>query len=140
MTTDAAKLALRFHEEVVQAGHFLVVDELFHETCIVTDNNWTLRGSRAVKDFASELRFAFPDFAQVIDETDTTSDGGAVTRWHANATHLGEFRGIGPTGIPVTVWGLSRFTIKNGKIAALWTASTLPDAVEALRGAVTRGE
>lgn len=140
MPTESETLAHRFHEIVVQKGDVQVVDELFLETCIVTDNNWTLRGSRAVKDFIAELRFAFPDLSLAVDHVEGTTPGGAVSRWHADGTHLGEFRGIAPTSIPVSFWGITHFMVTDGQIREAWTASTLPEAVEVLRAAATAAD
>jgi predicted ester cyclase len=41
--------------------------------------------------------------------------------WTAQATHLGEFQGIPPSGQPGIVSGISIFRLANGSIVECWT-------------------
>jgi len=140
MNVESAKIqgaleaVRRFNEQVWDAADIEAVDRLFTDDCILADNNQTLRGHRALKDFLADIRRSFPDLNVTVDDLQAT-ETGAVTRWHAEGTHLSDFRGIPATSVPVSYWGMSVFTVRGGKIAESWVVSTLSEAVDHLRAA-----
>jgi predicted ester cyclase len=62
---------------------------------------------------------AFPD-GQVTVE-DLLADGDkVVVRISLRGTHQGAFRGIAPTGKPITLMGIHIFRFANGKVVEHW--------------------
>lgn len=77
-------------------------------------------GPEGLKDFARSLHTGFPDIHVVIDDLIATDDGVAV-RWHTDRqTHTGPYRGIPPTGRPVTTTGNNLYRIRDERIDGAW--------------------
>jgi len=64
-------------------------------------------------------RRAFPDHHQQITDVVAAGDR-VVARWTAAGTHLGEFRGIGPTGRTVQYTGIGMHRLVDARIAETW--------------------
>jgi hypothetical protein len=65
--------------------------------------------------FLSQYLSAFPDAQTTVE--DLLADGAkVVARVSIRATHRGAFRGIAPTGKPITVMGINIFRVANGKL------------------------
>jgi predicted ester cyclase len=62
---------------------------------------------------------AFPDFRIVIEDQVAEGDR-VVTRVTFRGTHLGEYRGITPTGKPVAYQGIALDRIAGGKVVEGW--------------------
>jgi predicted ester cyclase len=71
------------------------------------------------KQFARDLRTAFPDIRITIHETLAQGDK-VVARWSAKMTHSGSFLGFAPTGREAQITGTSIQRIVDGKIAEGW--------------------
>jgi len=77
-------------------------------------------GPEGLRGFAQSLHGGFPDLHVIIDDVIATEDGAAV-RWHTDRqTHTGEYRGLPPTGRPVTVTGITFHRIKDGRVTGTW--------------------
>lgn len=76
-------------------------------------------GRDATFDLMREFYAAFPDYTHVIEEMIAEGNRVAV-RLTFDATHLGEFEGIAPTGKRVSYAGMHIGTIKNGVIEEWW--------------------
>ncbi|MEO1148562.1 MAG: ester cyclase [Cyanobacteria bacterium J06638_22] len=80
-----------------------------------------------ITDFEGAIAFlkmlftAFPDYTIQIEDLFGESDRVAV-RWLGNGTHLGELKGIQPTGRAVSIPGMSIFCIEAGRITEYWTS------------------
>ncbi len=55
-----------------------------------------------------------------------------VARVTSRGTHRGAFRGIPPTGKPITVRGINIFRIANGKMVEHWGLTDRLDALQQL--------
>jgi predicted ester cyclase len=129
-------LLKRLRLDIWQGANLEAISDLFDSDCVVHVDNDTVRGVRALKDFSTLAVQAFPDLEYVFDDTEIADDAASVAvRWHGEGTHLGAFRGIAPTGRPVSFWGISMHRLRAGKISESWTVSTLPQAAEVLREA-----
>ena len=77
------------------------------------------RGPQALRDIVKAWLKGFPDLHVhndiVISENDLVS-----IQWHVKATHKGEFKGVQPTGKPVSYSGVTVYRIKNNKIVEYW--------------------
>jgi steroid delta-isomerase-like uncharacterized protein len=72
--------------------------------------------TEGLKAFNRSFRTAFPDWTSTVEEI--VSEGDRVAeRWTGRGTHLGDFRGIPPTGRRVEVPGVVFYRMRDGKIA-----------------------
>ncbi|HEY7030438.1 MAG TPA: ester cyclase [Thermomicrobiales bacterium] len=68
-------------------------------------------------------------------------DGDYVTvRWTLRGTHLGEFRGVPPSGAEVTYTGISIFRIECGRIVETWDEADLYGLLQQIGGLPATGE
>lgn len=67
----------------------------------------------------------FPDFALAVDDVywmGNDAEGYAVSvRWSAAGSHRGAGVYGAPSGRPVTLWGISQYDIRHGRIQEEWT-------------------
>jgi steroid delta-isomerase-like uncharacterized protein len=77
------------------------------------------RDRAAMREFLTASQAAFPDWrvrpVQVVAEGDVV-----VVRWDGEATHLGSFHGLPPTGRHVRVSGINIYRVEDGKVAGEW--------------------
>jgi serine phosphatase RsbU (regulator of sigma subunit) len=110
-------------EEVPNQGNLEAVDEIFDRYLAHQPDGSTLeRGPEDVKRFQSEFRSAFHNMSLSID--DQIAEGDKVmTRVTLRGTHLGEFRGLAPTGKEIEIKGVSIFRFSSeGKVVESWDA------------------
>jgi steroid delta-isomerase-like uncharacterized protein len=109
-------LVLRFMTEVWETGRLDVADELIHPAYIVPGFG---PGPEGVKRNVAAWRTGFPDLEWVLE--DIVAEGDRVAaRFMMHGTHLGEFRGIPPTGKPVTMQEMAFWRIVDGKLHTAW--------------------
>ena len=94
------------------------------------------RGPAAFLANISELRTGFPDIQFHIEQLIAEADR-VVVRWTWHATHTGTFRGIAPTGKPITNSGIAIYQITDHKIAQTWVETDRLGALQQM-GAVPR--
>lgn len=68
-----------------------------------------------LKQFASDLYLAVPDWTVTIDDLVAEGDKVAV-RWSGRGTHLGEWNGMPPTGRAVSTTGIDIERFSDGLI------------------------
>ena len=77
-------------------------------------------GRVALKTFRRLVHIGFPD--QTLTIEDLIADGDRVAaRLTAVGTHLGEFRGVPPSGQRITMEVFDIVRVKDAKIAERWT-------------------
>lgn len=108
-------------EEFWNQGQLPLADELFASDYVRYDpaapNIGT--GPDAARQVVVAYRAAFPDLRLNIG--DLLADGDkVVVRWTARGEHLGELRGVAPTGKEITTTGITIFRIADGRIAEEW--------------------
>jgi predicted ester cyclase len=52
-----------------------------------------------------------------------------VVRWRLLGIHIGAFRGIAPTGRPITLRGIAIYRVQDGKLMERWVVSDLYGAL-----------
>ena len=123
MSTETNKALLRrYYDEVLNQGELSVIKELFVAN-LVEDFTSAVTGSRA----------AFPDLKVEVDDQFAEGDR-VVSRWHATATHRGEFLGVQATGKRITITAIHIHRIEDGKIAQLWEEINLFALMKQLKG------
>jgi steroid delta-isomerase-like uncharacterized protein len=79
-------------------------------------------GLRDLKTLADQLRSAFPDYRESIE--DLICDGDRVmVRLTIKGTHNGALGGVPATGREIEITDMSIFRIANGRIAEQWALS-----------------
>ncbi len=118
---DNAQFIHRWFDEVWNKGRMEAIDELCRPDAIGHGQvqHEVDVGLVEFKQFARDLRTAFPDIRITIHETLAQGDK-VVARWSAKMTHSGTFLGFAPTGRKAEVTGTSIQRIVDGKIAEGW--------------------
>ena len=111
----------RYVEEVSNQGNLEIADEIFDRYLShQPDGSVGERGSEDVKRFQAELRSAFHGLHATIEDQIAEGDK-VVTRWRMRGTHLGEFRGVAPTGKEMEINGIGIFRFSpEGKVVESW--------------------
>ena len=114
-------LVRRVFEDVINASDPAAAEEVCSDDLEMHVPGLRLPvGPDGLRGLAHSLRGGFPDLHVVIDDAIATEDGAAV-RWHTDRqTHTGEYRGLPPTGRPVTVTGITFHRIKDRRVTSTW--------------------
>jgi len=107
----------RHYKEVLTHKKLGVVDEIYAESIKVGDGPMMSRGQ--FKAIAQMTMTGFPDLVVTIHDQIAEGDR-VVTRWSAEATHLGDFMGHPGSGKKVTIKAIHIHEIAENRIAALW--------------------
>jgi steroid delta-isomerase-like uncharacterized protein len=109
------QLVRRYFDGWANRGDPAVADELIATNVVLRNPPAVLHSLTEYKQGMAAFHTAFPDLKFTID--DEIAEGNKVAvRWTLRATQLGEYQGRPPTGVTVTVTGMSIFHIVNGKI------------------------
>ncbi|MBL1081456.1 ester cyclase [Streptomyces actinomycinicus] len=117
----AEETVRRFFAALATPGELPPLNDLLDEDIHSRDpvNPQDTIGLDSVRAEFRMWRRAF-DFAFSVEDV-LCQDERACARWTWNATHRGDFLGIGSTGRRVTMTGMTLFRFAdNGKIAELW--------------------
>src|ERR687894_499243 len=111
----------RYLEEAWNQNNLELVDETFDRYLSHQPDGSVLeRGPEDVKRFVSEFRSACPDLRLIIEEQIAEGDK-VVSRGTIRGTHLGEFRGMAPTGEEMDIPGMAVFRFsEEGKVVESW--------------------
>jgi predicted ester cyclase len=110
----------RMVDEVVNQGHFDVVDELFHPDYVDhVAPPGTTPGLAGVKEIFQMFRTGFPDVKFTIDEMVGEGDYVA-TLVHGEGTHTGQFIQFPPSGKHAVWRSVGFFRVEDGKIREHW--------------------
>jgi predicted ester cyclase len=119
-TEDNKATSRRFYEEVINQKQLAVVDEVAGDRYHSHDFPPGLPpGREGLKIFISVFHAAFPDGHLTIDQMIAEGDTVA-TRLTFHGTHTGEFQGIAPTGMKVTIPALDMARFESGKLVEHW--------------------
>lgn len=123
-------LVRRFYEEVYVNWNMALADQLISPQ--FTSHDWPERGPtgpRAFRDYYSAIRSAVPDARYEVDDL-IAEDDKVVVRWRLLGTHKGNFRGIAPSGRPITLKGIAIYRVEDGKLMERWVVSDLHGVLE----------
>src|ERR687886_2716880 len=106
----------RFFEELLSTDNLAVADEI-----LSPGFRFYFAGSpdpmdlKQYKEFLVARRAAFPDRRFVVE--DMIAEGEKVSaRFTMRGTHKGEFRGLAPSGVEVTMTGIDMIRLAEGKM------------------------
>ena len=111
-----------FFEEVWGKDNLAAVDEYIAADYV--EHSLPLgsqQGREALKQFVAMYHEAFPDIKVTMNDIFGRGDR-VVYRWSAGGTHLGELRGISPTGLHLTTTGITIHRIVGGKCVEGWAS------------------
>jgi serine phosphatase RsbU (regulator of sigma subunit) len=111
----------RYLEEAWNQSNLEVVDEIFDRyVSHQPDGSVLERGPEDVKRFVGEFRSAFPDL-RLSSEEQLAEGDKVVSHGTIRGTHLGEFRGMAPTGEETEIKGMAIFRFSSeGKVVESW--------------------
>jgi len=111
---------LRGFEEEWNKGNLDVIPEIFTTDLVCHMVHFPdIHGQDEWRSFVISFRSAFPDIHFTIEDHFGEKDKVA-TRWTCSGTHKGEFMGIPPTGVQVSVKGVNIYHFRDGKISEFW--------------------
>jgi len=129
MSLEENKTIVRRWIEALNKRNLALLDELMAPDFI--DHTYQLRG---LEDFKQSLTMeikGFPDFHMTIE--DIIAEGDKVwVRLKDTATHIGEYRGLAPTGKKFTETGVLISRIVDGKIVEMWAVADELDFLKQL--------
>ncbi|MFB4278317.1 MULTISPECIES: ester cyclase [unclassified Nonomuraea] len=131
--TSNKEIFRRFHE-AVNSGDAEIISKTFDEV-VVPDVLFhapvpsEATGLRALKDVWAVLLRAFPDIHVAIEDLIAEGDK-VVSRNTVTGTHLGEFRGLPPTGRSITYNEIFIVRLDGGRVVEIWG---VVDALSQLR-------
>ena len=96
------------------ADQFIATDYLDHDS-----PPGAAPGLAGFKQVITKAFNAFPDFHYIIEDLIAEGDR-VVSRGTVHGTHLGEFRGIAPTGNQITIKEVHIVRISGGKMVEHW--------------------
>jgi predicted ester cyclase len=138
VTAANKALVRRFYKEVYVDWNMGLADEVVSPQ--FTSHDWPERGPtgpKAFRDYYSALRKAVPDARYEVDDLIAEGDR-VVVRWRLLGTHKGDFRGIAPSGRPITLMGIAIYRVERGKLVERWVVSDLHSALEESRESAVR--
>jgi steroid delta-isomerase-like uncharacterized protein len=118
---DNKAIVKRLVEELWNAGNPELADQLYSAD-YVRHGPYAeppIRGSEALKKFASMYLSAVPDLRHEIEDQFAREDS-VVSRATARGTHRGEMMGIAPTGKPIVFSMFLQHRMASGKIVEEW--------------------
>lgn len=124
----------RLNTEIMNHKNADAVDEILSPDVVFYQSGRPLiQGREAMRRYiATAARSTWGDWQATIDETVAEGDL-VVVRWTIRGTHVGEWRGIAPTGKPITLTGMNMYRVVDGKVTASWSEEGWLAVMEQLR-------
>jgi predicted ester cyclase len=114
-----------FYERVWNAGSRWAVGELLSEAFVFRGSlGAEMRGQSCFWDYVCDVRSAVANYHCEILEC--VFEGQiAFAKMRLSGTHVGEFRGFRPSGLPVHWHGAALFRLEHERIGELWVLGDL---------------
>jgi steroid delta-isomerase-like uncharacterized protein len=134
-----AEVIRRFYDDLWNRGRLELADELLAADVRFRGTlGMSLVGRDAFKGYVEQVRAAFPDWHNEVEEL-ISADDAVVARLTFTGTHRGELLGVAPTGRRVSYVGAAIFHLDDGKIASAWVVGDTQELWRAL-GVLSRAE
>jgi len=106
-------LALIDERKLDEAFELYALDYIYHGPA------GELRGRDGIRGLWEVFLTGFPDLHSTIE--DMISEGDKVVlRWRIEGTHTGEFMGVAPSNMKITLGVTEIFRIENGQLVEAW--------------------
>ncbi|MFY9528072.1 MAG: ester cyclase [Candidatus Acidiferrales bacterium] len=124
-SSPGKELIRRYYEEMWNPWNFDAADDLLAENISFRGSLGVgTKGREAFREYMRQVRRAFPDFHNTIDES--VEDGDSIAaRLTYQGTHRGEIFGVAPAGRSISYSGAAFFRIADGKVAEGWVLGDL---------------
>lgn len=134
MITTVETLVRRFYDDLWNRFDTTLIPVLLTEDVTIRGAlGRHAAGRAAFADYLEQVRGAFPDFVQTIEDVTVDAVGGsAFVRLHCSGTHRGALFGLPATGRRITYEGAARFETRDGRIADIWILGDLHGRVRQL--------
>lgn len=125
---SSSQLSLEHNKEIVRMSHdklwshgnFEVISDLYADDFVchfVIGPEW--KGFEGLRAHVKSIRTGFPDWREDIQKLVAEGDY-VVSYFKSSGTHLGEFRGLAPTGRRVQIDEVAIYRLRDGKIVEQW--------------------
>jgi serine phosphatase RsbU (regulator of sigma subunit)/predicted ester cyclase len=115
-------LVRRYFEEVWGKGNVAAVDDFMAADYVEhTVPPGSQPGRNTLKQYVAMFHNAFPDMKGTLHDIFAQGDR-VVYRWSASGTHLGEWADVSPTGLHMTVRGITIHRIAGGRCVEGWAS------------------
>ncbi len=135
---DNKALFDRFVEEVFHRGNLDALSQLFTPNALIHDPGVEIRGPVALRSAVRGLLTAFPDLRIVIEDRITEGARLAV-RYHGEATHRADWRGIPASGKRIGYTGMLIVRFEGDQIAEYWAQPDMLGLLQQLGALPTTG-
>jgi serine phosphatase RsbU (regulator of sigma subunit)/predicted ester cyclase len=126
-------LVRRYFEEVWAKGNVAAVDEFMAPNYVEhTVPPGSRPGRDTLKQYIAMFHDAFPNMKGILHDIFAQGDR-VVYRWSASGTHLGEWAGILPTGLHMTLRGITIHRIARGRCVEGWASVDISRSEEERR-------
>ncbi len=106
-------LALIDERNLDEAFELYALDYIYHGPA------GELRGRDGIRGLWEVFLTGFPDLHSTIE--DMVSEGDKVVlRWRIEGTHTGEFMGVAPSNVEITIGITEIFRVANGQLVEAW--------------------
>jgi len=114
-TDEGSALVSRYFLEIMNQGKLDVIPQVLHPSFsfVIPTQPVPFVGHQGFAGFVTMLRGAFPDLRFSVVQQIATGPR-VVSRWRIQATHLGTFLGMPPTGKTIEDFGVDIFQIAGG--------------------------
>jgi steroid delta-isomerase-like uncharacterized protein len=109
----------KLYEECINTGNVELLAELVSDAYVGPNGE---RGPDGFRQTVTALRGGFPDIRFTIEDLFASDDKVAV-RWIWHGTHRGSFRGLAPTGKPLSTTAIVIYQLRDRKIVHSWLQS-----------------
>jgi steroid delta-isomerase-like uncharacterized protein len=140
MSVETNKAVVRrFYEELWNRWDLGTADEILARDVRFRGSLGTsVEGIAAFKRYVEQIRAAFPDWHNRIDDLIAEGDQ-VVARLTWTGTHEGDFLGIAATGRTITYVGAAIFRLEDGRIHEAWVVGDTQEIWRALGYLPDRG-
>ena len=126
-------LIRRYFEEVWAKGDIAAVDEFMAADYVEhTVPPGSRPGRDSLKQYVAMYHNAFPDMTGTLHDILAQGDRVAY-RWSASGTHLGEWTGVPPTGLHMTMRGITIHRLAGGRCVEGWASVDISRSEEEQR-------
>jgi predicted ester cyclase len=126
-------LGRRYFEEVWAKGNLPAVDEFMAPNYVEhTVPPGSQPGRDTLKQYVAMFHDAFPNMKGILHDIFATGDK-VVYRWSGTGAHLGAWAGIPPTGLHMTVRGITIHRIAGGRCVEGWASVDISRSEEEQR-------
>lgn len=116
---EAKKIAENYANRIWNSKDLTAVDDLVAPNCVIHSLIGDFTGPEEMKKVIRVWLTGFPDLN--VSNNLVISENNLVSiQWSAEGTHLGEFKGRGPTNKTVGYEGVTVYRVKDNKIVEYW--------------------